>query len=138
MDAAADRTAFAPPPQPGLVRGFALAVAAHLLLAAALTWGLRWDREPQEVSAEAELWSSLPQQAAQLVQGGPVRMGDAGAQLAALGGLAHHPIGSGLNQAVDHGQHRDGARMRPKPLEQARDDLAEAGAPLLRYGFSEH
>ena len=64
MDAAADRSAFEPPPQPGLVRGFALAVAAHLLLAAALTWGLRWDREPQEVSAEAELWSALPQEAA--------------------------------------------------------------------------
>lgn len=59
-----DRLAFAPPPQPGLLRGFGLAVVAHLLLLAALTSGLQWKREATELSAEAELWSALPQQAA--------------------------------------------------------------------------
>ncbi|QJW84183.1 cell envelope integrity protein TolA [Ramlibacter terrae] len=59
-----DRSAFAPPQQPGLVRAFALAVVAHLLLVAALTTGLQWKRDSTELSAEAELWSAVPQQAA--------------------------------------------------------------------------
>lgn len=64
MDAAADRLAFAPPPQPGLLRAFVLAVIAHLLLLVALTQGLQWQREDQNVVAEAELWAAVPQQAA--------------------------------------------------------------------------
>jgi colicin import membrane protein len=64
MDAAADRPEFEPPQQGGMMRGFSLAVLAHLLLIAALTWGLRWNTESTELAAEAELWSSLPQQAA--------------------------------------------------------------------------
>ncbi|MGV3572720.1 MAG: cell envelope integrity protein TolA [Ramlibacter sp.] len=59
-----DRSAFAPPPQPAMLRAFALAVVAHLLLVAALTSGLQWKRDSTELSAEAELWSALPQQAA--------------------------------------------------------------------------
>jgi colicin import membrane protein len=64
MHATADRLDFAPPPQPGLARAFGLAVAAHLLLVAALMHGLQWKTDPQSTVAEAELWSSLPQQAA--------------------------------------------------------------------------
>ena len=64
MPAAADRLEFAPPPQPGRVRAFVLAVVAHLLLMLALTWGINWNRESENVAAEAELWSSVPQQAA--------------------------------------------------------------------------
>lgn len=59
-----DRPEFAPPPQPGMLRAGMLAVAAHLLLVAALTSGLQWKRDVTEVSAEAELWSAVPQQAA--------------------------------------------------------------------------
>lgn len=59
-----DRLAFAPPPQPGLLRAFALAVLAHVLLVLALMHGLQWQRETQDAAVEAELWSSLPQQAA--------------------------------------------------------------------------
>jgi colicin import membrane protein len=59
-----DRLAFAPPPPPGLLRAFVLAVIAHLLLLLALTYGLRWQRETPVVAAEAELWSRLPQEAA--------------------------------------------------------------------------
>jgi colicin import membrane protein len=59
------RPEFAPPPQPGLVRGVALAILAHALLLAALTWGVSWQRDTDKLmSAEAELWSSTPQQAA--------------------------------------------------------------------------
>ncbi|MDB5900909.1 MAG: tolA [Ramlibacter sp.] len=61
---AQERLAFAPPPQPGLVRAFALAVFAHLLLLLALMHGLQWKRETQDAAAEAELWSAVPQQAA--------------------------------------------------------------------------
>ena len=64
MHATADRLDFAPPPQPGLLRGFGLAVLAHLLLLFALMHGLQWKRETQTAVAEAELWSALPQQAA--------------------------------------------------------------------------
>ena len=64
MHATADRLDFAPPPQPGMLRAFALAVFAHLLLVAALMHGLQWKRDTQEAVAEAELWSRLPQQAA--------------------------------------------------------------------------
>lgn len=61
---AAERNEFAPPPQPGLWRAFALALAAHLLLVLALTFGLQWKRDSENLAAEAELWSSTPQQAA--------------------------------------------------------------------------
>ncbi|MGY8904983.1 MAG: TonB C-terminal domain-containing protein [Burkholderiales bacterium] len=64
MPALADRFEFMPPQQGGLVRGFGLALLAHGLLVAALTWGINWKSQPQTVLAEAELWSSLPQQAA--------------------------------------------------------------------------
>jgi colicin import membrane protein len=64
MPAATDRIEFAPPPAPGRVPSFALALLAHLLLMLAFTWGITWNREPQELSAEAELWSSVPQEAA--------------------------------------------------------------------------
>lgn len=74
MDAAADRLEFAPPTQPGLVRGMVLALLAHLLLLLALTWGVQWKRDSQDLAAEAELWSSVPQQAApkEVVKAPPV------------------------------------------------------------------
>ncbi len=55
---------FAPPPEPARGRSFALAAAAHLLLFIALGLVTRWTTQPQVVSAEAELWSAMPQQAA--------------------------------------------------------------------------
>ena len=64
MPAAADRLEFAPPPQPGAVRAFVLAILAHVLLMLALTWGITWNRESENIVAEAELWSAVPQQAA--------------------------------------------------------------------------
>jgi colicin import membrane protein len=64
MQAATDRLEFAPPQQPGFLRSVILAVLAHLLLLAALTWGVHWKRESENLSVEAELWSAVPQQAA--------------------------------------------------------------------------
>ena len=73
MNAAVDRLEFAPPPTAGLLRALALAILAHLLLLAALTWGVHWKSDATVVTAEAELWSALPQQAApKLVQPPPV------------------------------------------------------------------
>jgi colicin import membrane protein len=72
MPAASDRLEFTPPPQPGLVRAFALAILAHILLMIALTWGIHWNREAENAAVEAELWSSVPQEAApKLVQPPP-------------------------------------------------------------------
>ena len=55
---------FAPPPEPARGRSFALAAAAHVLLFVALGLVTRWTTQTQVVTAEAELWSALPQQAA--------------------------------------------------------------------------
>lgn len=65
MSSTAHRNEFAPPAQPGMLRAMGLAILAHLLLVAALTWGVNWkSKATQLTTAEAELWSSLPQQAA--------------------------------------------------------------------------
>ena len=64
MPAATDRLEFAPPSQPGAVPAFALAVLAHVLLMLALTWGITWNRQSEDIVAEAELWAAVPQQAA--------------------------------------------------------------------------
>ena len=49
-----ERLEFAPPPQGGFGRAFGLALAAHLLLILALTWGLRWKNEPHDLAVQAE------------------------------------------------------------------------------------
>jgi colicin import membrane protein len=64
MHAGTDRLEFAPPPQPGRMVALLLALIAHLLLMLALTWGIKWNRESENIAAEAELWASVPQQAA--------------------------------------------------------------------------
>ena len=55
---------FAPPPTPGLLRGVLLALVAHSVLLAILAVGVHWQREAPIVTAEAELWSAIPQEAA--------------------------------------------------------------------------
>ena len=64
MPASTDRLQFAPPPPPGMLRALGFALFAHLLLMLALTWGVNWKRESATLSAEAELWSTVPQEAA--------------------------------------------------------------------------
>ena len=64
MNAAADRLEFAPPPTTGLGRAVIVALLAHALLMAALTWGVHWKRDDSIVTAQAELWSAVPQTAA--------------------------------------------------------------------------
>jgi colicin import membrane protein len=41
-----------------------LALVAHLALIAALTWGVHWQKNAEPVAFEAELWSSVAQEAA--------------------------------------------------------------------------
>ena len=64
MSLNADRLQFAPPPTAGTLRALGLAIVAHAFLLAALTTGLSWKRELVVVSAEAELWSAVPREAA--------------------------------------------------------------------------
>ena len=64
MHAATHRLEFAPPPTIGGVRSLGLAIMAHVLLVAALTWGINWKSSTPAVTVEAELWSAVPQQAA--------------------------------------------------------------------------
>jgi len=40
------------------------ALFMHLLLLAALTWGVHWKTQPNTLSASAELWSAVPMEAA--------------------------------------------------------------------------
>lgn len=55
---------FGPPREKRSMRAFVLAILAHLLLLGALTWGVNWKRSDRASSFEAELWSSVVQQAA--------------------------------------------------------------------------
>lgn len=71
MHATAERLEFAPPNTPGLLRALVLAILAHGLLVAALTWGVHWKREAQTISAEAELWAAVPVAAAPRLQEPP-------------------------------------------------------------------
>lgn len=65
MNAPATAHSLTPPPERHWGGPMALALLAHGLLAAALTWGIGWSRStPVPVLAEAELWSRLPQSAA--------------------------------------------------------------------------
>ena len=69
MSLALDRPEFAPPPQRGTPRAIVLALIAHALLIAALTWGVHWKSDESESDAiDAELWSSTVQQAAPKLQ----------------------------------------------------------------------
>lgn len=62
---AASRFEYNPPVQrQGLIRAYGLALLIHGLLLAALTWGVSWRSQDNSLSVEAELWSSVPQQAA--------------------------------------------------------------------------
>lgn len=54
---------FMPRSPAGLGRGLAFAVVAHLLLVAALSFGVSWNSSPPE-GIEAELWAAVPQQVA--------------------------------------------------------------------------
>ncbi len=55
---------FAPPPTGGFGKSLSFALFMHLLLLAALTWGIHWKTETQTLSASAELWSAIPAEAA--------------------------------------------------------------------------
>ena len=56
-----DRLEFAPPPGKASPRAFGLALLVHVLLIAALTWGVNWKRTDDAASFEAEVWSGVPQ-----------------------------------------------------------------------------
>ena len=72
MPSAADRLDLAPQPDPGALRSLGLALLVHALLIGALTWGINWKRSDPDLSFEAELWSSVPQEAApKLVEPAP-------------------------------------------------------------------
>ena len=64
MPSALDRIDIAPPRDAGAIRSFGLALLVHAALIAALTWGVNWKRTDRTVAFEAELWSSVPQEAA--------------------------------------------------------------------------
>ena len=55
---------FAPPPVGGFGRSLSFALFMHLLLLVAITLGVQWKTEPNNLSASAELWSAVPQEAA--------------------------------------------------------------------------
>jgi colicin import membrane protein len=61
---ASNHMEFAPPPTGGWGRSMSFALFMHLLLLAALTWGVQWKTQPNTLSASAELWSAVPMEAA--------------------------------------------------------------------------
>ncbi|MEN9539377.1 MAG: hypothetical protein RLZZ126_1612 [Pseudomonadota bacterium] len=64
MATVADRFEFTPPPAPGIGPAMALAVLVHLVLLAALTWGVSWRRDANLVASAVELWATVPQESA--------------------------------------------------------------------------
>ena len=64
MSNTANYLEFAPPRPPGRMPAFVLAIAAHLVLLGALAWGVSWKHKSTELAAEAELWASVPVEAA--------------------------------------------------------------------------
>lgn len=64
MNAAASRLDLSPPTDHRWGRPLTLALVAHGLLVAALTWGVSWQSDTVAPAVEAELWSRLPQEAA--------------------------------------------------------------------------
>lgn len=59
-----DHLTLAPPIDTGGASAMALSLAAHVLLALALAWGVRWTQSDPQVAFSAELWSPTIQQAA--------------------------------------------------------------------------
>ena len=59
-----DRLEFAPPATRGRLRALMLALLVHAVLLAGLVWSVRWTRDAEVPSVEAELWSAVPQEAA--------------------------------------------------------------------------
>ena len=64
MSATAQRLEFSPVQAEGMWRALALALLAHALLVAALTWGVNWRRDAPTETVVAELWAEVPQAAA--------------------------------------------------------------------------
>ena len=65
MALAPARAAFMPPPTPGLGRAVALALLAHAALVAALSFAVQWRQSaPEPVTFAAELWATVPVEAA--------------------------------------------------------------------------
>jgi colicin import membrane protein len=71
MPSTDDRLDLVPRPEPGVLRAFSLAIVVHLLLAAALTWGVSWKSSDPTISFEAELWSNVQQEAAPALEAPP-------------------------------------------------------------------
>lgn len=63
----------APPRQGHWLMPVGLALVAHGLLVAALTWGVGWKQDAEPAVFEAELWSRLPVEAAPRAQEPPAR-----------------------------------------------------------------
>lgn len=64
MQTTADHLSLAPPEQGRWLGPLGLALVAHGLLVAALTWGVNWQHDAPPVRFEAEIWSKQPAQAA--------------------------------------------------------------------------
>ena len=64
MTSTTDRLEFAPPRDKASPRSVGLALLVHVLLIAALTWGVNWKRTDEAASFQAEVWSGVPQPAA--------------------------------------------------------------------------
>ncbi len=119
-----DRLEFGPPPTPGALRSFALAVLAHAFLVAALTLGVQWRREAVTVTAEAELWSALPQQAAPA----PVEVAPEPAPPPVAAPTAPTPTPAEVDIAIE----REKQRLKNEKLEHDKQQKAEREKERLK------
>ena len=74
---AATSASLMPPADNRWAGALLMALFAHALLVAALTWGIGWQKNTTPAVAQAELWARMPQSAApRLVDEGPVATGE--------------------------------------------------------------
>ncbi len=59
-----ERLDLAPPSEAGTGRALGISFVAHLVLAAALAWGVNWTQSDPQVAFSAEIWSQTVQEAA--------------------------------------------------------------------------
>lgn len=127
MPSAADRIDFSPPPPRGSIRAFGLALLAHIMLIAALTWGVNWKKsDDSSAPFAAELWTSVPQQEAVPAQ--PVPQPPVPTPPVAPPKVVETPVTPDVDIALEQEKKRKQEREQKLAAEKAAKDKARLQA----------
>jgi colicin import membrane protein len=115
MPSRAERVDFAPPKAQGTSAALGWALLAHLLLMGALTWGVSWKREATVTTVEAELWSSVPQQAAPKLAAPPPAAPPPAPKSEMPRELPPPPLPKAPDIAIEKEKNKPPPKVEPKP-----------------------